>query len=310
MPERPGQEYFVAPVDDEPVVTDKVRLTGGPTSVWGDAWRRLRRNPVFLVAAVLIVLVVLVAAFPQLFTDQDPRYCNGDFSMDPRGPGHPFGFDRQGCDIFARTMYGARASVLTGLGATLLFVAIGGTLGALAGFFGGPLDSVISRIAEIFYALPLMLAAIVLMQLLTQRAVWTVVLILAAFTWPQAARIARGAVLEAKNSEYVTAAEALGVTRLRVLLRHVLPNAAGPLVVVTTLWLGVFVVTEATLSYLGVGLPRTIVSWGGDIATGQRELRTAPILFYPATALAVTVLSFIMLGDAVRDALDPRARVR
>lgn len=310
MPERPGQEYFVAPVDDEPVVTDKVRLAGGPTSVWRDAWHRLRRNPVFLVAAVLIVLVVLVAAFPQLFTDQDPRYCNGDFSMDPRGPGHPFGFDRQGCDIFARTIHGARASVLTGLGATLLFVAIGGTLGALAGFFGGPLDSVISRIAEIFYALPLMLAAIVLMQLLTQRTVWTVILILAAFTWPQAARIARGAVLEAKNSEYVTAAEALGVTRLRVLLRHVLPNAAGPLIVVTTLWLGVFVVTEATLSYLGVGLPRTIVSWGGDIATGQREIRTAPILFYPATALAVTVLSFIMLGDAVRDALDPRARVR
>ncbi|UGT59540.1 ABC transporter permease [Nocardia asteroides] len=310
MPERPGQEYFVAPVEDEPVVTDGVRLAGGPTSVWLDAWRRLRRNPVFLAAAVLIVLVVLVAAFPELFTDQDPRYCNGDVSMDPRGPGHPFGFDRQGCDIFARTVYGARASVLTGLGATLLFVAIGGTLGALAGFFGGWLDSIVSRIAEIFYALPLMLAAIVLMQLLTQRTVWTVILILAAFTWPQAARIARGAVLEAKNSEYVTAAEALGVTRLRVLLRHVLPNAAGPLIVVTTLWLGVFVVTEATLSYLGVGLPRTIVSWGGDIATGQREIRTAPILFYPATALAVTVLSFIMLGDAVRDALDPRARVR
>jgi oligopeptide transport system permease protein len=102
----------------------------------------------------------------------------------------------------------------------------------------------------------------------------------------------------------------LGVSRIRTLLRHVLPNAAGPLIVVTTLWLGVFIVTEATLSYLGVGLPRTVVSWGADIATGQKEIRTSAILFYPATALALTVLSFIMLGDAVRDALDPKARKR
>lgn len=307
---RPGQEYFVAPVDDEPVVTDRLDLPGGPTSIWRDAWRRLRRNPVFLVAVVLIALVLLVAAWPQLFTDQDPRFCDGAVVMDPPTAGHPFGFDRQGCDIYARTVYGARASVLTGIGATLLFVLVGGTLGALAGYFGGALDSVVSRLAEIFYAIPLMLGAIVLMQLLTDRTVWTVVLILAAFTWPQAARIARAAVLEARQSEYVTAAEALGVTRLGVLVRHVLPNAAGPLVVVSTLWLGVFVVTEATLSYLGVGLPRTIVSWGGDIATGQREIRISGILFYPATALALTVLSFIMLGDAVRDALDPRARAR
>ncbi|MFI9505786.1 ABC transporter permease [Nocardia sp. NPDC052566] len=313
-PEKPlrgRQEYFVAPPDEVVVLaTDRVDETGSPTSIWTDAWRQLRRNPIFVVAALMILFILVVVAFPDLFTSQDPRYCNGDFSMDPRGSGHPFGFDKQGCDIYARTVYGTRASVLCGVGATILFVFLGGTFGALAGFYGGLLDSIVSRVAEIFYAIPLMLAAIVIMQLLHSRTIWTVILILAIFTWPQAARIARSAVIEAKNSDYVTAAKALGLSRFRTLLRHVLPNAAGPLIVVTTIWLGVFIVTEATLSYLGVGLPRTIVSWGSDIASGQREIRTSPILFYPATALALTVLSFIMLGDAVRDALDPKARKR
>jgi oligopeptide transport system permease protein len=230
--------------------------------------------------------------------------------MRPPSGAHPFGFDLQGCDIYTRTVYGARASVITGVGATVLFVLIGGTLGALSGYYGGLLDTVISRIAEIFYALPLMLAAIVLMQLLASRTVWTVMLTLASFSWPQAARVARGAVIEVKNSEYVMAATALGVSRFRTLVRHVLPNSAGPLIVVSTITLGAFIVTEATLSYLGVGLPHTIVSWGSDIATDQRQIRTSPILFYPATALALTVLSFIMLGDAVREALDPKVRTR
>ncbi|MBY8855844.1 ABC transporter permease [Nocardia sp. CA2R105] len=309
--DRRTQEYYVAPPDEvEVLATDRVEDGGSPTSIWRDAWRQLRRNPIFLVGAVLIVIVLLVAAWPQLFTGQDPRYCDTALSMAAHRSGHPFGFDLQGCDVYARTIYGTRASVLCGIGAAILFVLIGGTLGAIAGFYGGILDSVVSRLAEIFFALPLVLAAIVLMQLLNSRTIWTVILILAAFTWPQAARIARGAVIEAKNSEYVTAAKALGVSPLRTLIRHVLPNSAGPLIVVATIWLGVFIVTEATLSYLGVGLPRTVVSWGADIAADQQSIRTSAILFYPATALALTVLSFILLGDAVRDALDPKARKR
>ncbi|MGW5455545.1 ABC transporter permease [Nocardia sp. NPDC003979] len=305
------QSHFVAPADEvEVLATDRVLDAGTPTSIWGDAWRRLRRNPVFLVAVVLIVLVLLVVVWPSLFTSQDPRQCLGEFGMDGPRPGHPFGFDKQGCDIYARTIYGARASVTVGVGSALLFLVVGGVLGALSGFYGGLLDTVVSRIAEIFYAIPMVLAAIVLLQLLRPAGITTVIAILVAFTWPQAARIARGAVIEAKNSEYVTAAKALGVSRFGTLMRHVLPNAASPLIVVATIWLGVFIVTEATLSYLGVGLPPDIVAWGADISRAKSEIRTSPILFYPATALAITVLSFIMLGDAVRDALDPKERTR
>lgn len=305
------QQHFVAPADEvEVLATDRVLDQGTPTSIWGDAWRRLRRNPVFLVSVVLIVFVMLVVLWPSLFTSQDPRLCLGEFGMDGPREGHPFGFDKQGCDIYSRTIYGARASVSVGIASAMLFLLVGGILGALSGFYGGLLDTIVSRIAEIFYAIPMVLAAIVLLQLLRPAGIMTVVAILVAFTWPQAARITRGAVIEAKNSEYVTAAKALGVSRLGTLMKHVLPNSASPLIVVATIWLGVFIVTEATLSYLGVGLPPSIVSWGADIDRAKTEIRTSPILFYPATALAITVLSFIMLGDAVRDALDPKERTR
>ena len=206
-------------------------------------------------------------------------------------------------------MYGARASVTVGLGATLAVFFVGGALGALAGFYGGWLDAVVSRITDVFFGLPLLLAAIVIMGVMRHRTVWTVITILALFGWPQVARIARGAVLEVRASDYVLAAKALGLSDFQILLRHALPNALGPVFAVATIALGIFIVTEASLSYLGVGLPTSVVSWGGDINLAQSRLRSgSPILFYPAGALAITVLSFMMMGDAVRDALDPASR--
>lgn len=305
-------DRFVAPPDDvEVLATDRLETSGAPTSFWAEVWKNLRRNPTFVISAALILFVLSVVAFPGLFTDGDPRYCDVTNSVRAPSSGHVFGFDLQGCDIYARTVYGARASVLAGLGATCVFVVVGAGVGAVAGFFGGVLDSIVSRVSEVVFLIPYLLGAIVLMQLMRQRSIWTVILVLAAFTWPQAARITRASVLAAKNSEYVTAAKALGVSRFRTLVRHVVPNAVGPVIVVTTISLGTFIVTEATLSYLGLGLPPSTVSWGADIATDQVQLRAgSAILFYPATALAVTVLSFILLGDAVRDAIDPKSRRR
>ena len=269
------------------------------------------RRPQFVVAAALIVLVALVAAFPGLFTSVDPHYADPNQSLLGPSAQHWFGTDLQGHDVYARTIYGARASVAVGVGATLAVLLVGGVLGALAGFYGGWVDAVVSRIADVFFGLPLLLAAIVLMQVLRQRTVWTVIAILALFGWPQIARIARGAVLEVRSADYVLAARALGMNNFQILLRHALPNALGPVVAVSTIALGLFIVTEATLSYLGIGLPASVVSWGGDISVAQPRLRSgSPVLFYPAGALAVTVLAFMMMGDALRDALDPRKAER
>jgi oligopeptide transport system permease protein len=276
---------------------------------WRDTWRRLHRRPKFVVAALLILLIVLVALFPALFAHADPSYADPSQSLLGPSSTHWFGTDLQGHDIYARTVYGARASVTVGLGATLLVFVVGGAVGALAGFYGGWADAVVSRITDVFFGLPLLLAAIVLMQVLHHRTVWTVIAILALFGWPQVARIARGAVLEVRASDYVLAAKALGLSRFQTLLRHALPNAVGPVIAMSTIALGAFIVTEATLSYLGVGLPTSVVSWGGDINLAQTRLRAgSPILFYPAGALAITVLAFMMMGDALRDALDPASR--
>ena len=279
------------------------------TGFWRETWRGLHRRPKFVVAAALILFVVVVALFPALFTGADPNYADPSQSLLAPSVAHWFGTDLQGHDIYARTVYGARASVTVGLGATLAVFVVGLALGALAGFYGGWVDAVVSRIADVFFGLPLLLAAIVLMGVLHHRTVWTVIAVLALFGWPQVARIARGAVLEVRGSDYVLAAKALGLSRFQTLLRHVLPNALGPVIAVATIALGLFIVTEATLSYLGVGLPTSVVSWGGDINTDQTRLRSgSPILFYPAGALAITVLAFMMMGDALRDALDPASR--
>jgi len=271
-----------------------------------ESWRAPRRRPTFVVAAVLILVILLAAAFPELFTGADPDYADPNQSLLAPSRAHWFGTDLQGHDIYARTIYGARASITVGVGATLAAFVVGGALGALAGFYGGWIDTVVSRIADVFFGIPLLLAAIVLMQVVHHRTVWTMIAILALFGWPQVARIARSAVLTVRGSDYVLAAKALGLNRFGILLRHAVPNAVGPVIAVATIALGLFIVTEATLSYLGVGLPPSVVSWGGDISIDQIRLRAgSPILFYPAGALAITVLAFMMMGDALRDALDP-----
>jgi oligopeptide transport system permease protein len=309
MAERPGQQRFVA---DEPLASDPgAEDDAAPSGFWRDAWGQLRTRPQFVVAAALIAFVLALAAFPGAFTSADPSYADPAQSLLGPSARHWFGTDLQGHDIYARTVYGARASITVGLGATLAVLVVGATLGALAGFYGGWLDALISRLTDIFFGIPLLLAAIVLMQVLHQRTVWTVIAILAVFGWPQLARITRGAVIAVRDSDYVVAAKALGASRFRTLIRHVIPNALGPVIVVTTITLGIFIVTEATLSYLGVGLPPSTVSWGGDINLAQSRLRSgSPILFYPAGALAITVLAFMMIGDALRDALDPGSRAR
>lgn len=269
----------------------------------------MRRRPLFWVSVAIIALVTVVALFPGLFTSVDPRAADLRNSLGEPTDGHPFGFTQQGYDVYSRVIYGARPSVIVGVCVTLLVTLLGILIGATAGWIGGFLDSFLSRITDIFFAIPLLLAGIVLMQVFPSRDVLTVTLVLALFGWPSMARVVRSSVLAVKNNEYVTASRALGLSSGRILLRHVLPNCLAPIIVMATTSLGIYIVAEATLSYLGIGLPPTEVSWGNDISVAQNTLRQSPTtLFYPAGALALTVLGFILLGDVVKDALDPKER--
>jgi oligopeptide transport system permease protein len=282
---------------------------GRPRSLWTDAWHQLRSNPVFIVSSLLIVFLVLIAIWPQLLTDTDPLRCDLAKSQQGSEPGHPFGYDTQGCDVYARTVHGARASITVGIAATLGAALLGSLLGGLAGFFGGWSDALLSRTADIFFGIPVVLGGLVFLSVVTSTTVWPVVGFIVLLGWPQIARIARGSVITAKQHDYVQAARSLGAGSGRLLLRHVAPNAVAPVIVVATIALGTYIALEATLSFLGVGLRPPTVSWGIDISNAAPQIRNAPhMLLWPAGALSLTVLAFIMLGDAVRDALDPKLR--
>ncbi len=309
-------EHYVAPIDETPLLaTDTLKVDAAPLSLWADAWRKLRRRPLFIISALMIVLLLVVAFFPGLFTQTAPNdNCQLGDSLAGPSAGHPLGFTFQGCDIYSRVIHGTQASLTVGVVSVIFVLIIGVTLGALAGFFGGWVDTIIARIGDIFFALPLVLGALVVTQLpffRENKSVFTVVVVIVMLGWPQMARITRGAVIEVRNADFVTAARSLGVSKIGTLVRHVVPNALAPIIVLATMELGVFIVTEATLSFLGIGLPGSIMSWGNDISAAKDTLRTNPeVLMFPATALSITVLSFIMLGDALRDALDPKSRKR
>ncbi|MFF5785206.1 ABC transporter permease [Streptomyces sp. NPDC012693] len=280
-----------------------------PRSLWSDAWHDLRRNPVFIISGLIILFLVVIAIWPQLIASGNPLDCDLSKAQEGSQPGHPFGFNGQGCDVYTRTVYGARASVQVGLFATLGVTLLGSVLGGLAGFYGGAWDGFLSRITDVFFAIPVILGGLVLLSVVSSNSVWPVIGFMVLLGWPQISRIARGSVITVKQNDFVQAARALGASNSRMLLRHISPNALAPVIVVATIALGTYISLEATLSFLGVGLKPPTVSWGIDISSAAAYVRNAPhMLLWPSGALAITVLAFIMLGDAVRDALDPKLR--
>lgn len=291
---------------------------GRPTSLGADAWRELRRNPLFWIASVLILGLVAMAAVPQLFTSVDPNYAVLAEARQPPSERHVFGTTALGYDVYSRTVYGARASILVGIFASLITALVGTVLGLISGFYGGWLDAVLSRVGEIFFAIPLLLGGILFLYVFPNgidtplwQQVGKVVLVITIFGWPSVARLMRSSVLQVKPNDYVTAGRALGASPLRLITQHILPNAVAPMIVVSTLNLGVFISVEATLSYLGIGLRPPSVSWGIDISNASAIglIRAAPnMLLFPSLFLSATVLAFIMLGDAIRDAIDPKLR--
>ena len=289
---------------------------GEARSLGQDAWRSLRKSTMFWVSVALITLFILMALWPSLFTQTDPGF--GDINKVREKPNADawFGRDIQGYDIFARTIYGARASVIVGIVTSLATLFIGGAIGIIAGFYGGWLDAVVSRITDIFFAIPLLLGGILFMASFPNGQntpylliVGKVVLTLTIFGWPSIARLMRSSVLQVMPNEYVLAARALGAGPWRIIRSHILPNALAPAIVVSTINLGGFIVAEATLSFLGIGLTPPAISWGVAISDALVAVRTYPhILLFPSLFLSLAVLAFILLGDAVRDAFDPKSR--
>lgn len=283
------------------------------TSLLSDAWRDMRRNPLFLGPAVCIILLITMAIFPQLFAGWfghgDPHACDLALSLDgPRG-GHPFGFDTQGCDVYANVIYGVRDSICVGFLVTGLVFIIAVVIGSVSGLYGGWVDALVSRVSDVMFGFPFLLGALVILTSTSARNVLTVALVLSFFGWPAVARVMRSSILTVRRADYVVAARSLGASDWRLVTRHILPNAIGPIIVMSTLNVGGYIVAEATLTFLGVGLQFPAISWGLQLSAAQGNFSQHPhLLLFPALFLALTVLSFVLLGDVLRDALDPRLR--
>jgi oligopeptide transport system permease protein len=283
--------------------------------LWAVAWHSLVRKPLFIISAVLIAVFVVMAIAPELFTSVDPHHGKLALSELPPSGTHWFGTDKLGRDVYARAVYGARPALIVGVSSAALCAIVGLIVGVLGGYFGGWLDAILARITDIFYGIPFFLGAIVMLVSLSSgnagpvKIVGLVVLALVLFGWMQPARIVRSDAMATKYSDYVAAARSIGAGPWRIITKHILPNTIAPLLAFTTVVLGAFIGIGAALSYLGIGLHYPVVSWGVEVSDAQDDLAFAPWeLLFPALFLVIAVLAFVMLGEAVREALDPKLK--
>ncbi len=271
--------------------------------------RRLLRRPVTLLALGFLVVLVALAVFAPFVAGHDPL-TGGDNSLQPPlSPDHWLGTDDLGRDIWARTVYGTRISLTVGVASALIAVVAGVVVGALAGYFGGWLDALLMRIAEFFQTLPRFVVALIVIALFG-TSVFKMIAVIAALAWPQLARVVRASVSTLRQAQFVDAARVAGMGDGAIIVREILPNAAAPIIVLGSLDVAMAIMIEASLSFFGLGDPNH-VSWGAMLNDAQEYLRSAWWMSaFPGLAIALTVLSFNMLGDALNDALDPRAGPR
>jgi oligopeptide transport system permease protein len=280
---------------------------GSGASPWHDAFRRLRRNRLATLGVVILAGFVLAAALAPWIAPFPYDKTNLSYGAKPPTRTHLLGTDELGRDLFTRVLYGARISFAVGILATLVSLTIGVTWGSIAGSVGGRLDHVMMRVVDILYGLPFMFFVIILMVIFG-RSILNLFVALGAVQWLTMARIVRGQVLSLKVREFVLSAQAMGASRSRLLLRHVLPNALGPIVVYATLTVPAVMLEEAFLSFLGLGVQPPMASWGSLASEGAAAMETYPwLILFPGLALTVTLLSLNFVGDGLRDALDPQA---
>ncbi len=284
-------------------------------SPWFLAWQRLRRDPVAMISLAVIILIIAVAVFAPVFSwltghPANAQYRDTGLTLDglPKAPNRTFwlGTDDLGRDIAVRIAYGARISLLVGVFATAITVVIGVVVGLVAGFFGGIVDTVLARLVDVVLSVPFLLVAIALVSI-TGPSLTITVLVIGFFSWASVARIVRGQVLSMREREFVEAARSLGAGDMRIMFIDILPNVLAPVIVYTTLLIPVVIVVQATLSFLGLGLPPPTADWGGMISAAQNYYTTSWwYIIFPGAALLITTLAFNLFGDGVRDAVDPR----
>ena len=279
-------------------------------SLWDDAWDSLRRNRAAMTACgIMAAVIVLVLLGPLLspYTIDDPDWDRISIGPDLASQ-HWFGTDDVGRDLFVRTLYGGRISLLVGLAATLVSLVIGIAWGATAGYAGGRIDQVMMRIVDVLYALPFMFFVILLMVFFG-RNIFLIFIAVGAINWLDMARIVRGQTLSLKKKEFIEAARAGGVSSFDIVRRHIVPNLLGVVVVYVTLTIPQVILVESFLSFLGLGVQEPMTSWGALVNDGAQAMEAAPwALVFPAVFLALTLFCFNFIGDGLRDALDPRDR--
>ena len=313
---RRGGDEHVSP--DEISVTESGTVAEKPgISLWRSAWLRLRRNPVFLLGLTITVLFVLVAVFAPWIAPKDPvtgylidqvrRQTN---PVPGPQPGHPLGADHLGRDLLSRLIVGSRQTLIVGVLATLGGFIGGLILGTLSGAFGGWLDSVIMRIVDVMLSIPALVLALSIGAIAARPSQWTLIIAIAVVQVPIFARLLRGSMLAQRSSDHVLAAHALGIRRAPIIFRHMLPNAMGPVIVQATLALAVAIIDAAALSFLGLGDPdQRTPEWGAMLGHAQTYIYDHPHLaYYPAICIIIVALGFTLMGESLREALDPKTR--
>ncbi len=273
-----------------------------------DVWRRLKENKLSMIGLFIIVFITLAAIVGPMLSSYN--YFSQDFAVANQGPSaaHWFGTDGFGRDMFTRILYGARISLTVGFAASILNVTIGVLYGGISGYFGGKVDSFMMRIVDIIYSIPMMIYVILLMLVLG-AGLKSIIIALAISNWTSMARIVRAQILSLKQQEFVLAAKTIGASGFRILLRHLIPNSMGPIIVTLTLAIPSAIFNEAFLSFIGLGVSAPMASWGTLASDAMQGYQLFPYqLFFPALAICLTVYAFQLFGDGLSDALDPKMR--
>lgn len=279
-------------------------------SQWAEVWHRLKKNKGAMVGLTIVVILIFIALFSGVFLDYETDVIgvNTAERLQPPSAQHIMGTDEYGRDIFCRILYGTKYSLSVGVVAVIIALLIGVTLGAVAGYAGGPTEEVIMRVTDIFSSVPNMLMALVVVAALGQS-MFNLMLAIGITSVPQFVRITRAAVLTVKTQEYVEAARAIGLRSYRIIFSHILPNCLSPIIVQTTLRVASAIISASSLSFLGLGIPAPNPEWGAMLSAGRRFIRDYSYMtLFPGLAIMITVLSLNLVGDGLRDALDPRLK--